>query len=39
LSKDQDDLGGLKEMLNKFYTHVEQRLKDHSVLGLPVDIT
>lgn len=26
-------------MLNKFYSHVEQRLKDHSVLGQPVDTT
>ncbi len=28
-----------EEMLDKFYTHVEQRIKDHPILGQPVDFS
>ena len=26
-------------MLNKFYSHVEQKIKDHPILGQPVDFS
>ena len=26
-------------MLHKFYSHVESRIRDHSILGQPVDFT
>lgn len=39
MSKDLDDFGGLKDMLDKFYSHVEQRLRDHPVLSQPIDLS